>query len=170
MIQNTSKFTELKIRPCRHLCGKEYNEYILRTQTRSLGGISLDFRARAIRQLFPYKPFAPLGHGTTTASRDDSDVEMSGDETSVKREVPQDGNQKTKQAEWTTTEFQAQDNELMAYAKWEVNYAGRYVVSCWCRRTTTNISMICDECELLAKDVSFLQAVRKVSCNLIPMQ
>ena len=45
---------------CTHLSGPPYEEYILRIRTRSLGGVSPEFRARGIRQLFPYKKFPPL--------------------------------------------------------------------------------------------------------------
>jgi len=48
------------VKPCQHLSGPEYSEYVLQTETRLPGGISYDLRVRITRQLFPYKPFPPL--------------------------------------------------------------------------------------------------------------
>jgi hypothetical protein len=114
---------------CQHLHGEPYSEYILCTQTRSLGGISIKFRARVIHQLFPYKPFAPLHNKTATVSEYDSDAEMADEGVSVKQEVLSGGNRKIKQTEWTHVELQAHDEELKVYAKWEVNYASKYILS-----------------------------------------
>ena len=163
-MQKQVKDVELEVRPCQHLRGTKYDEYILRTQTRTLGGVSVEFRARVVRQLFLYKPFAPLGQQTPKVLEGDSDVESADEEVSVRHEVPADGNKKTKQAEWTKVEVKAHDEAMKAYAKWEVNYGGRYILSRRCRRTTTNASEICDECELITKDLSFQEALRRVSC------
>ena len=42
------------------LHGPPYDEYVLRTHTRSLGGVAPTFRGRVARQIFPYKPFPLL--------------------------------------------------------------------------------------------------------------
>ena len=91
MMQKQVKDVELEVRPCQHLRGTKYDEYILRTQTRTLGGVSVEFRARVVRQLFRYKPFAPLGQQTPKVLEGDSDVESADEEVSVRHEVPADG-------------------------------------------------------------------------------
>ncbi|KAJ6596163.1 hypothetical protein DFH09DRAFT_1407086 [Mycena vulgaris] len=50
-------------RSCRNLSGEEYNEYIERTETRTMGGISKKLRARIVRQIFMYKKLRALGAG-----------------------------------------------------------------------------------------------------------
>ena len=89
------------------------------------------------------------------------------DEVKVRQEVPSHGNRKTKQGECTKTEMEAHDEELMVYARWDVNYAGRYMLSHRCHRTTCYVSGVCEECELITQDPSFQQAVRRVSGNYI---
>lgn len=156
----------LETRVCRHLHGDSFKEYILRTQTRTLGGISLEFRARAIRQLFPYKPFASLSTHKATVTDSESDAESADDKIVVKHEVPSNGNKKTKQTQWTAAELRVHDEHMMAYAQWEVDYAGKFVLSRRCERTTQNGSSVCDECALISKNTSFKEAVRRVSVVL----
>jgi hypothetical protein len=47
-------------KPCKHLCGKEYDKYIQCIQTQSLEGILPMIHGQVSRQLFPYKSFLPL--------------------------------------------------------------------------------------------------------------
>ncbi|KAF8193108.1 hypothetical protein K438DRAFT_1934848 [Mycena galopus ATCC 62051] len=52
---------------CTYLEGNQYREYIERTETRSMGGVSVTLRARLIRQvLLAYKKFEPLKSETTS--------------------------------------------------------------------------------------------------------
>ncbi|KAH9947491.1 hypothetical protein B0H21DRAFT_691827, partial [Amylocystis lapponica] len=120
--------------PCQNLHGGDYREYVLRTQTRMLGGISLKFRAAAARQLFPYK-LLPV-------RKSESDKPHG-----VKIEIPPDGNKKIKEEDWTENEKHALDHTLRAWARWIVDYTNQSVRSTHCMGTTTNTSRICDACE-----------------------
>lgn len=120
---------------CQHL--HDYEEYVLRTQTRELGGISPSFCARSARQLFPYKDFPPLKGAVL------QDPLL---------EVPEHGNKDAPENSWTKHEQGRFDETLQAWARWEVNYAGGFVASPRCEGVTTNIDAICDACKRVAND------------------
>lgn len=133
---------------CKHLCVP--TEYILRTQTRSLGGISPLFQTRCSHQLFQYKKFVPL-KGENISAR-------------PRVPVPKDGsgNVHSEESLWTEKEKQALYEALRAWAQWEVNAKEGYVSSTHCEGVTKNNDLICDACHGVARDESFKRAVRKV--------
>ncbi|KAI6011651.1 hypothetical protein EDC04DRAFT_2609818 [Pisolithus marmoratus] len=53
---------------CVGIHGKDVEEYIMTTQTCSLGGISMDLHGQVKRDLFPYKPFVTLKEQTHGAA------------------------------------------------------------------------------------------------------
>ncbi|KII93766.1 hypothetical protein PLICRDRAFT_674207 [Plicaturopsis crispa FD-325 SS-3] len=137
--------------PCVHLQGPQYLEYILRTQTRTLGGVSFAHRARIVRyRLFPYK-FPPEG----SESKESSKVGHG-----IKVEVPADGNRHTSEPMWTAAERRRHDDEFKAWAVWEVDFAGQFVRASRCTGVTTNESGVCDECMKVAGNESLKHAIR----------
>lgn len=152
-------------KPCQHLTGIKYTEYTRRTQTRSLGGISPSFRAKAIRKLFAYKPFPPVGR-RVELDEEDSDIEMEvelgDDEVVVKVEVPENGNKELLASKWTADEMARHDKHMKAFARWEVDYAGGSVRSTQCSGKTSHISGICAACRKLEDDESLKRAIRGV--------
>ena len=139
---------------CIHLTGGDWDEYILRTHTRALGGISPTLRARIVRQLFPYKNFPSM---KCTAQAPDNTVATS--------DVPANRNTEKDEAKWSEVELSQLDNTLRGWARWEVNYDQRYVKSTGCEGTTKNKSKICDKCIELAKDKGLKRSVQRV-CRL----
>ncbi|TFY73265.1 hypothetical protein EWM64_g10747, partial [Hericium alpestre] len=116
---------------CQGLTGDQYDEYILRTHTRSLGGIALKLRARVARELFPYKAFLPQHsekqkESADKADSDDSDTGASNsdDDNTVKLgpAVPKDGDCRAPLKHWSASEHKRIDERLKAFARWEVNY------------------------------------------------
>ncbi|KDQ56779.1 hypothetical protein JAAARDRAFT_207846 [Jaapia argillacea MUCL 33604] len=155
---------------CQHLTDQKYAEYILRTHTRSLGGVSLTLRARLMRQLFPYKPFPPMkalvdvvGSGNASANKSDDDGanEEQSINVVIRIEVPQEGNRKVKESEWTDGERQRFDKNLKGWARWMVNRGEGWVRSTRCEGTTAEKSGICRPCQELQEDESFKSAVRR---------
>lgn len=63
------KVNPVKEWTCKHICGTSYNEYILCTRTRTLGGISPTICMSVVRQLFPYKHFPKRKHKKTPLSK-----------------------------------------------------------------------------------------------------
>lgn len=107
---------------CQQLRDDKYIEYILRTQTRSTGGVSSRKRGQLIREMFPYKPFQVQKPAAETNESGDSDEsEAGGDTTVVKSEVPKDGNRNVPMAEWTDAEIVKHDEKMRAWARWEVD-------------------------------------------------
>jgi hypothetical protein len=127
-------------RPCEHLRGSEYQEYILRIQTQSLGGVSHSLRSRIIRQLFLYK-FPEL---------------------SSENQVPENGNKSQKVGHFTNAEKAKLDETLIAWARWEVDYTNGFVKSTKCSGVTQNDDGICSPCKEVAADQSFKKAVNRV--------
>lgn len=109
---------------CKNLCGPEYFEYITRTLTYSLGGVSPVKRAQLARQLFNYKLWGPLA----TSDNDDkllensTMVEMPSPTAAIKVETPSDGNEQVSSIRWTTEEHLKMDTEMRACARWEVDH------------------------------------------------
>ncbi|KAI0676072.1 hypothetical protein C8Q78DRAFT_1007946 [Trametes maxima] len=134
--------------PCQHLQGEEYSEYILCTQTRSLGGISRRWRARVTRQIFPYKPFPPLASAVGSSSGDVLD-----------HSCPAGGNLECEETKWTSMEQLKLDEALSGWARWIVNYGRRYVKLTHCEGTTRNASGVCDACGALEKDLGLRRSV-----------
>ncbi|KAJ7938959.1 hypothetical protein B0H13DRAFT_1851135 [Mycena leptocephala] len=100
--------------PCKHLSGDEYLEYIERTETRSMGGISPTLRGRVVRQILFYKKLAALKkHGPISES----------DTSNVAKSIPVDGNDCIASRDWTSAEHAKLDVNLQGYARWEVNFA-----------------------------------------------
>ncbi|KAI1786080.1 hypothetical protein LXA43DRAFT_975946 [Ganoderma leucocontextum] len=145
-----TKSTELTRVACKNLRGPEYLEYILRTQTRGIGGVSSLERARVLRELFPYKRFPETKNLPAS-----SPVE-------VKMEVPDDGNTERDERKWTRSEQRKLDHELQSRARWEVHYDERYIKAKRCEGMTSKKSEICDACENLAKnDEGFKKSLKR---------
>ncbi|KAF8169334.1 hypothetical protein K438DRAFT_1774346 [Mycena galopus ATCC 62051] len=143
-------------RPCLHLRGDEYHEYILRTQTRSLGGVSLVLRARATRQLTPWKKHPDTaGVRKTKDSRGVFAMPISG------TDIPEGCNEHIEYQNWTAKEKKMLDEVLGAWARWEVNYTDAFIRSPSCCGKTTNTNLICDACLNVTHDESFKRAVRE---------
>ncbi|KAJ7679396.1 hypothetical protein DFH06DRAFT_1166490 [Mycena polygramma] len=142
--------------PCKNLRTAEYQEYILRTQTRSLGGVSLELRARAIRQLLPWKPHADLK--LTRETKDSGVVVVP---VPMSTEIPDGCNNHVKYSKWTAKEKAKLDEVLRAWARWEVDYVNGCVRSTQCHGTTRNAEEICDACVAVSEDPSFQHGVRK---------
>lgn len=141
--------------PCQHLTGPKYTEYILRTQTRLLGGISYKLRAWITRQLFMYKPFPAVKDFACGKESQRAVVDL--------KSVPWEANCSLKEKDWTNDEQKKLDASLLAWARWEVDYVNGYVCLSQCERRTSNKSGICDACEKLAlSDQAFKHAIRRV--------
>ncbi|KAJ7746788.1 hypothetical protein DFH07DRAFT_1038081 [Mycena maculata] len=133
-------------RSCRHLSGEDYTEYIERTETRTMGGISVQLRGRIARQIFMYKKLklAP----EKKARRKEIEVV-----------IPEDGNECISSSDWTDAEHVRLYEELKGYARWEVNYNKKTVRSARCEGLTSNADGICDACQKIAADESLRHAV-----------
>ncbi|KAI0645527.1 hypothetical protein C8Q79DRAFT_1104104 [Trametes meyenii] len=152
--------SEATPRPCQHLRGGEYDEYILRTQTRSLGGVSRKWRARVARQLFPYKPFPLLDGLACSQASDASSSCADGKPGGVWPESPpEDGNLECEEMKWTSVEQLKLDEALSGWARWVVDYSRRYVKSTRCEGTTQDHSGICDACRALEKDLGLRRSI-----------
>lgn len=150
---------------CQHLHGAEFEEYILRTQTRTLGGISPTFRAQMARRVFPYKPFPPI---------QDREVQKEKERTKTgpvqpipfadDLDAPRNGNRELEEKSWTPEEQAYFDDTLRCFARWEVDYTHRFVRARGCTGTTINLSGVCDECKDLAEsNDAFKKAIYRVS-------
>ncbi|KAF7969844.1 hypothetical protein HWV62_25914 [Athelia sp. TMB] len=156
---------------CKHLGGDRWIQYINRTRTRTLGGISMNKRGILVRVMFPYKPFSPiLASGDDERSAEDSFDEesqesRSADAAEVKIEVPTDGNREVLSSKWTKEELQKHDNAMRARARWEVDAVAKVVRSTKCEKMTSHKDGICRECRATSKDASLKAAVRKANAE-----
>lgn len=148
---------------CIHLSGPAYEEYILRIRTRSLGGVSPEFRARAMRQLFSYKKFPPLEKDPKQKNLDGAVFVETPGQFQGSKSIPANGNDKLKEALWTKAEKRALDKAMLGWARWEVDYVNGFVRSTRCEGTTSNGDKICDKCKEVSKDKSLKRAIRRVS-------
>lgn len=153
---------------CRHLSGPEYDGYIRLIRTRTLGGVSPELRARAARQLFPYKQLPPLEKEPKAKNLDVVFIEI---DHKVKLNattpfIPDDGNNRHNERQWTQVEKRKLDAFLLGWARWEVDFVNGFVKSACCEGTTGNANAICDACTLVSKDESLKRSIRRVS-NLI---
>lgn len=128
-------------------------EYILRTETRTLGGVSPHFRARLIRQVFYYKNLALL--------KGSEPVKVS--TTADEKPIPEDGNNRPGGRDWTTTEQKKIDELMRKWARWEVNFVHRYISSTQCEGMTSNVDKICNECSRVGDDEALKRSIRRVS-------
>ncbi|KAF7318669.1 ULP-PROTEASE domain-containing protein [Mycena chlorophos] len=136
-------------RSCQHLSGSTYTEYIERTETRLMGGISPTLLGRVARQTFPYKKFVPLKSESSSGGGNSEEVIA----------VPPDGNASVPSSDWTSAEHLKLESELKGYARWTVNYARGFVAATQCEGLTSNQDGVCDECRRVANDESFKHAV-----------
>jgi hypothetical protein len=93
------------------------------------------------RQLFPYKPFPPLNSQSKPKEipQGDKDVEMASvTVTSVKIEVPAEGNREIPIGAWTDEERRQHDEHLRAISRRQVDYVTGSVQSTRCTGTTMN--------------------------------
>ncbi|KAJ6494482.1 hypothetical protein C8R45DRAFT_1095403 [Mycena sanguinolenta] len=134
-----------KEKSCIHLSGVKYIEYIARTETRSMGGVSPSLRARIMRQILLYKKFGPLKAAVRT-------VEFEGS-------IPTDGNDRLPSPEWTPSEHRKVDDALGGFARWMVDFGKQTVRSARCGGLTTNHDEICDACAKIAKDQSLIHSM-----------
>jgi len=156
------------LRPCRHLTGKKYEEYILRSQTRSFGGVSFELRRRLSRQLHPHKAF-PILKGSVSGNVEGSSSGAASEFTAVAHSpvIPEGGNACVKFSLWTDSEKSKLEEVLRAWACWEVNYTHGYVRATRCEGTTKNPNQVCTACEKVADDSSLKAALRKVGSSLL---
>ncbi|KAJ7893124.1 hypothetical protein B0H14DRAFT_3675785 [Mycena olivaceomarginata] len=143
---------------CLGLTGGKYTEYIDRTETRSMGGVSVELRTRLVRQLFPYKEFPALKSKDTASSI-----------RPVRTSVPANGNDCIPSAEWTRAEHQKADKALGGFARWEVDFGKKTVRSTRCEGLTTNDDNICDACAKTGKDESLVHAINRVIPSVCPI-
>ncbi|OSC98921.1 hypothetical protein PYCCODRAFT_1396354 [Trametes coccinea BRFM310] len=147
--------------PCRHLQGEPYTEYIIRTHTRSLGGISPSWRSRIARQLFPYKPLQHTQQSDAARlSQLDRRVASTAEEL-TQTQPPPDSNLECEERNWTKREQLALDHALSGWARWIVDYGRRLVKSTRCEGTTMNASGVCNACQALQEDDAFKRAVAR---------
>jgi hypothetical protein len=118
MISKQSKPQEL-LGVCKHLSRPAYDEYILRTQTHTLGRISPDLRAAAVRNLFPNKKLPPL-HEFSKKKTDwvliqpSKQTEVSPSAEAL--QIPADGNAGQEERTWTDVEKRKLDVFLTGWA------------------------------------------------------
>ncbi|KAJ7511549.1 hypothetical protein B0H11DRAFT_2268643 [Mycena galericulata] len=136
---------------CVGLSGNKYTEYIERTETRSLGGVSTTLRARLVRQIFLYKQFQPLKNEARTAELIQR-VEMS---------VPTRGNDCLASPDWTESEQRKFDDALKGFARWEVEFGNKTVRSARCEGLVNKPGGICDACMKVASDESLIHAINR---------
>lgn len=150
---------------CVHLRGGVYAEYISRTQTRSLGGVSPKLRGRITRQVFPYKPFAPLNNSAGQHPQSRRATPASPMTTS---DLPDESNIECEEKKWTDRERNLLDDTLKGWARWSVDFGRGFVRSARCEGTTTNKTSICDACEHLAsKDAGLKKSLSRVGAFLL---
>lgn len=154
--------TKALLSHCVHLSGLEYDTYIRLCRTRSLGGVSPELRARAVRQLNPHKTNLPaLTQGRTKNA--DLMIEVDRDVDPPSTKVPVWGNTEVREMLWTDQEKRNLDTFLLAWARWEVDWKNGWVRSTQCKKKTRNSDRVCDACRDVARDESLKHAVRKVS-------
>ncbi|KAI0349019.1 hypothetical protein OH77DRAFT_1415677, partial [Trametes cingulata] len=145
---------QLRSVPCEHLRGDEFLEYILRTQTRSLGGISSRRRGLVVRQLFPYKRLPPLQDRALSGPGVGTAIALAG--------APEGGNLELSESKWTLKEQLALDHALKARARWIVDYGRQYIKSTRCDGMTENETGVCDACDQLRRtDEGFRRSLRR---------
>jgi hypothetical protein len=154
---------------CKHLSGPAYDEYILRMQTCTLGGISPDLRAAAVRNLFPYKKLPPLKEFSKKKTnwvliQPSKQAEVSPSAEAL--QVPADGSAGQQERTWTDMEKRKLDGFLTGWARWIGNYNMGYICATRCEGTTENHDGTCDQCRLVASDESLKKAVQRVSFNV----
>lgn len=135
--------------PCEHLHGPEYNYYIATTHTRSLGGVSMQLRAQVARELFLYKLLPALKNGTFPPS-------------TIKLEIPSDGNDTWEEPFWTLAEQSKLDATLRSHARWQVDSDAKTIRSTRCSLCTNNLSRVCDACESIKDDQALRHALSRV--------
>ena len=143
---------------CKGICGKEIEEYVTTTQTRSLGGVSMDLRGQVKRDLFPYKPFPAIKervHGA--AYLEDCHVKRAADLKSSNESVPEES--------WTNDEKRIFDLTLKGFARWEVDTGRRAVRATKCEGTTHNANGVCNACQGIESDAAFKKAVYRVGAQ-----
>ncbi|KAJ7269009.1 hypothetical protein C8J57DRAFT_1066950 [Mycena rebaudengoi] len=135
---------------CKRLSGPEYKEYINRTETRSMGGISPTLRGRIARQIFFHKKFPPLKNEPLSAH-------------SAAREllIPAEGNDCIASPDWTDSEHEKLHEALRGFSRWVVYFATKSVASAQCEGVTTNPAQICNSCLKVSKDDSLLRSIRR---------
>lgn len=151
---------------CKHLNGSGYEEYIRLIRTRALGGVSPDLRARAVRQLFPYKNLPRLEREPRKKDLHLIFIEIQG-KAGAHTLIPKDGNRYHKERKWTKVEKRRLDEFLLGWARWEVDYVNGFVRSVHCEGTIKNADSICDACISVSQDESLKRAVRKVRRTII---
>ena len=104
---------------CKHLSGPDYDEYILRIQTRTLGGILMELWAAAIYNLFPYKNLPLPKDALLKTDRcaliwtSKPHLRASGSKVS---QIPSDWNVEQKERVWTDAEKKKLDKFLTGWA------------------------------------------------------
>jgi hypothetical protein len=144
---------------CKHLSGPGYDEYLRLIQTRTLGGVSAEFRAQAVCQLFPFKQLPHLKKEPRKKDINLIFVEIEGTGVNSNKilKIPENGNGHINK--WTEVEKHKLDRFLLGWARWEVDYVHGFMRSVCCKGTTTNPDGICDACVMVSHDESLKQSI-----------
>jgi hypothetical protein len=136
--------------------------------------VSPELRARATRQLFPYKGLPPLQKEPRTKDLHLIFVEIETKDISVGVKtpalIPKDGNVLHNEKKWTKQEKRKLDEFLLGWARWEVDYVNGFVRSARCHGTTKNADGICDACVAVSKDESLKRSIRRVRPTIISFE
>ncbi|KAH9846442.1 hypothetical protein C2E23DRAFT_890883 [Lenzites betulinus] len=158
MAEETDKPLQPVLVACQHLQGLQYEEYILRIQTQSLGGILPTFRALIARQVFPYTPFPFIqDHEVRKEKECTEGMPIKPNLFASSPEPPTTGNSKLEESLWTREEQHYFDNTLKGFAHWEVDYPHHFVKAKGCTSTTMNTSGVCNQCEDFIQESSILE-------------
>lgn len=154
---------------CKHLSGPGYDEYVHLIRTCTLGGVSPELRARASRQLFPYKQLPPLEKKPKAKNLALAFVEIVTETVTNPKMllIPESGNGNHNERKWTKDEKRKLDEFLLGWARWEVDYVNGFVKSAQCEGTTDNGNATCDACISISKDESLKRSIRRVSEPII---
>ncbi|KAJ7243493.1 hypothetical protein C8J57DRAFT_1243438 [Mycena rebaudengoi] len=140
----------LEPKSCKHLSGDKYMEYIERTETRSMGGVSTELRGRIARQVLFHKKFPPL--------KNDSLVANGG---ATEQLIPSEGNDCIASPDWTLDEHDQLHGNLRGFSRWVVHYAKKTVASAHCEDLTANLDQVCNACLAVSKDESLQRSIRR---------
>ena len=125
--------------------------------------MSPELRARATRQLFPYKGLPLLEKEPRTKDIGLIFVETKTRSIPTSAKTPKDGNDFQSEKKWTKQEKRRLDEVLLGWARWEVDYVNGFVRSARCEGMTTNADGICDACMDVSTDESLKRSIRRVS-------
>jgi hypothetical protein len=89
--------------------------------------MSPELRARAVRQLFPYKKFPQLEKEPSKKDISLVFIEIKGNGEINSPNITKNGNGHLMEKKWTKVEKRKLDEFLLGWARWEVNYVEGFV-------------------------------------------